>query len=82
MAIKNSPESNGLDPRIMAISKKLKQMRIEAGYTSYENFAVDKGLQRMQYWRMEKGSNFTFTSFLKILDAHKISLADFFRDFK
>lgn len=82
MAKKNSPESNELDPRIIAISKKLKEMRIEAGYTSYENFAIDKGLQRMQYWRMEKGSNFTFTSFLKILDAHEISLADFFQDFK
>ena len=81
MAKKTSPESKELDPRIIAISEKLKQMRIEAGYTSYENFAIDKGLQRMQYWRMEKGSNFTFTSLLKILDAYEINLKEFFSDF-
>lgn len=80
MAKKSLPEKT-LDPRIIKIAKKLKQMRIEAGYTSYENFAIDKGLKRMQYWRMEKGSNFTFTSFLKILDAHDMSLESFFKDF-
>ncbi len=80
MAKKKTQEGD-IDPRIIAISKKLKQMRIDAGYTSYENFAIDKGLKRMQYWRMEKGSNFTFTSFLKILDAYDICLSEFFKDF-
>lgn len=67
-----------LDPRIMAVAKKLEQMRIEKGYTSYENFAIEHGISRMQYWRMEKGTNFTFASFLKILDAHEMSLEEFF----
>lgn len=75
---KKEKQEKDLDPRITAISKKLVKMRKDAGYTSYENFAIDKGLKRMQYWRMEKGSNFTFTSLLKILDAHKITLHDFF----
>jgi len=46
-------------------------MRKEAGYTSYENFAIDKGIPRMLYWRLEKGTNFTITSLLRILDAHE-----------
>ena len=29
----------------------------------------------------EKGTNFTFTSLLKILDAHEMSLDEFFGDF-
>ncbi|MEQ9263127.1 MAG: XRE family transcriptional regulator [Owenweeksia sp.] len=70
-----------LDPRIQAIATKLETIRIEKGYTSYENFAIEHGLSRMQYWRMEKGSNFTFASFLKILDAHKMSLSEFFEEF-
>lgn len=81
MAKKNVHEKD-LDPRIVAISEKLTQMRKDAGYTSYENFAIDKGLKRMQYWRMEKGSNFTFTSFLKILDAYGLSLEEFFDGFE
>ncbi|WP_136073120.1 helix-turn-helix domain-containing protein [Candidatus Ulvibacter alkanivorans] len=55
-------------------------MRIEKGFTSYENFAVEFGISRMQYWRMEKGTNFTFESLLRILDAHKMSLGEFFSD--
>ncbi len=66
--------------RIMRIADKLERMRIEKGFTSYENFAIEYGISRMQYWRMEKGTNFTFESLLKILDAHKITLGEFFKD--
>ncbi len=69
-----------LDKRILLIADKLERMRIDKGFTSYENFAIEFGISRMQYWRMEKGTNFTFESLLKILDAHKISLGEFFAD--
>jgi len=71
-----------LDHRIMKIADKLESIRKQRGYTSYENFAIDKGLPRMQYWRMEKGTNFQFESLLKILDALEMSLAEFFSDFQ
>lgn len=82
MAKSEENQKKSLDPRIHKIAKKLEQIRIERGYTSYENFAIEFDISRMQYWRMEKGTNFTFQSLLKILDAHKISLAEFFNDFK
>lgn len=75
-------EAKKLDPRIQAIASKLEKIRIEKNYTSYENFAIEHGISRMQYWRMEKGTNFTFASFLKILDAHGMSLSEFFDEFK
>jgi len=81
MAKNEQKQMKLLDPRIHQIAKKLEQIRIEKGYTSYENFAIEFDISRMQYWRMEKGTNFTFQSLLKILDAHKISLAEFFNDF-
>lgn len=79
MVKQKKKEEKVLDPRIKSIAAKLEQMRIEKGYTSYENFAIEHGISRMQYWRMEKGTNFTFGSLLKILDAHKINLEDFFK---
>lgn len=82
MAKQSSTPKKKLDSRILKIADKLERMRIEKGYTSYENFAIEFGISRMQYWRMEKGANFTFESLLKILDAHKISLEDFFDDFE
>lgn len=78
MAKQNKNEPKQLDSRILKIADTLKCMRIEKGFTSYENFAIEYGISRMQYWRMEKGTNFTFESLLKILDAHKMSLAKFF----
>lgn len=68
------------DSRIMRVADKLERLRIEKGFTSYENFAIEYGISRMQYWRMEKGTNFTFESLLKILDAHKMTLNEFFED--
>lgn len=68
------------DERMKKIAARLKDLRIKAGYTNYENFAWDNEISRMQYWRLEKGANFTMVTFLKILDAHKISLAEFFKE--
>ncbi len=81
MAQKKSPLKKAFDPRIEYVAKKLEKIRKEKGFTSYENFAIEFGISRMQYWRMEKGTNFTFESLLKILDAHQMTLAEFFEDF-
>lgn len=58
---------------------RLAQLRKENGYGSYETFAYDNEIPRMQYWRIEKGrANFTLKSLAKLLAIHKISIEDFF----
>lgn len=74
------PKLNFSERNIKKIADKIKRLRIEKGYTSYENFAYEHDLSRVQYWRMEKGVNFTITYFLKILEIHKLSLKDFFSE--
>lgn len=69
-----------LDERAVRISDKLKRLRLEKGFKSYEKFAWANDLNRVQYWRMEKGQNFTISSLLKVLDVHKITMSDFFSD--
>ena len=59
-------------------AKKIKQLRIEAGYNSYETFALDNGLDRKQYWRAENGANLTIKSLIKILNIHQITLSAFY----
>lgn len=73
-------EKEEVDPRIKVIAEKLKQLRKDKGYKSYETFAWDNDLNRVQYHRMEKGENFTMKSLLKILDVHKLTLQEFFAD--
>ncbi len=69
-----------MDDRILQIAKKIKDLRINAGYGSYEFFAWENNIPRVQYWRMEKGTNFTIASLLRVLDAHNITMEDFFKE--
>lgn len=60
------------------IGKRLKELRINAGYSNYEDFAYDAGISRPQYGRYERGVNLTIESLYKILKFHKITFAEFF----
>ena len=63
------------------IGAKFKELRIKQGYTSYETFAFDKEINRMQYWRIEKGlANMSMATLLRLLEVHKMSLKDFFNE--
>ncbi len=65
---------------LLKMGKRLKQLRIEKGYSNYENFAFESGLSRTQYGRYEKGTNIQFTTLLRITKAHNITLAEFFSE--
>ncbi|WP_284652104.1 helix-turn-helix domain-containing protein [Flavobacterium terrisoli] len=71
---------NNIELKIKEISQKLKELRISRGYTSYETFAFENELNRVQYWRIESGQNITLRTLIKVLDIHKISLEEFFKD--
>lgn len=70
------------EKRLKKTGERLRDLRKAAGYKSYENFAFDHEINRVQYGRMEKGANFTIGSLLKVLEVHKISLEDFFTGIK
>lgn len=64
---------------LIEIGERLRKLRQERGYTSYESFAIEHSLSRMQYWRIEKGqTNITIRSLKRILDIHGITLEEFF----
>ncbi len=65
---------------LVRIGNKLMQLRIKNGHKSYESFALENDLSRMQYWRIEKGkTNLTIKSLTRILDIHNITIEEFFR---
>ena len=68
------------EDKIVCIARKIKELRIQKGYSSHENFAWDNNLNRVQYWRIEKGSNITLKTLISILDIHQIGLSEFFQD--
>jgi len=74
--------SSKQEKRLIKIGERLREMRKGAGYKSYENFAFDNELNRVQYGRMEKGANMTVASLMRVLDVHKVSLEEFFKGLK
>ena len=60
------------------LGKRIKQLRIQKGYTSYEYFAYDHDISRAQFGRYENGEDLRFSSLLKVVNALDISLEEFF----
>lgn len=68
------------DELLREIGERFKILRINLGYTSYETFAIDHNLSRMQYWRIEKGlTNLTIKSLNSLLHIHKLTVEEFFK---
>lgn len=65
---------------IKKLAKRIKSLRTEKGYSSYENFAFDNKIHRAQYGRYEIGTDMQFTSLLKIARAFDMTLEEFFSE--
>lgn len=63
------------------IGKRLKELRIECGFSSYRKFADEYDIEPKQYWRLEEGkSDFRISSLIRVLEIHELSLQVFFKD--
>jgi transcriptional regulator with XRE-family HTH domain len=60
------------------IGKRIKELRIENGFTSYENFAFEHDLSARYYWGVENGRNISIKYLLKLLDIFSIDIKVFF----
>lgn len=71
-------QSKKFNNLIVSIGERIKSLRINAGYKSYEVFAWENNLSRIQYWKMEKGTNCTLKSLYKVLKVHNLTYKEFF----
>lgn len=62
------------------LGKRLKKLRLEKGFTNYEQFAYEHNIGRAQYGRYEKGSDLRLSSLLKLLRAMEIDPVEFFSE--
>ncbi|UTW65230.1 helix-turn-helix transcriptional regulator [bacterium SCSIO 12643] len=66
--------------QILRLAKRIRSLRIQKGYTSYESFALEKGIHRAQYGRYETGTDIQFTSLVKIAQSFGMTLEEFFSE--
>jgi len=60
------------------LGKRIKDLRVKAGFTSYETFAYEAGLSRTMYGNYENGRDMRITNLRKIVKAHNMTLSEFF----
>lgn len=60
------------------IGKRIKALRLAAGYTNAEKFAFEHEITRSQYANWEKGQDMKVSSLNRIAQAHGITIQDFF----
>jgi len=73
-------KSKNDNPDIHKLSKRIKELRIKKGYTSYEYFAYDHGFSRSQYGRYEKGEDIRFSSLMRLITAFELTPSEFFKE--
>jgi transcriptional regulator with XRE-family HTH domain len=64
------------------IGNRIKELRLEAGYTNAEKFAFEHEITRSQYANWEKGQDMLTSSILRISRAHGITLQEFYAGIK
>ena len=62
------------------LGARIKFLREQKSYTSYELFAYQHDFSRSQYGGYERGENLTFLSLLKIVRAFGMTLPEFFSE--
>lgn len=65
-------------PELVALSKRLKELRKEKGYANYEHIAFELGMSRSAYWRLESGENFSMKTLIKVCKLLGVTFEEFF----
>lgn len=65
---------------LLALGARIRQIRIQLGYTNYEYFAYENGIPRAQYGRYEKGEDLRYSSLVKVIKSFGMSMEEFFSE--
>lgn len=78
--IKKKSQISVEDSRLSQIGNRVRALRKANTNLSAEDFANEESFDRVQYSRIENGANITMKTLLKVVDAHNITLKEFFSD--
>lgn len=69
------------DQALRKVSARLKEVRKEQGYSSYEHFAIQMDIARSLYAKYEAGSDMKVSTLIRIVQGMGMKLSDFFKGF-
>lgn len=75
---KSSKTKPSIDDQLKKIGQKIKALRKEKGYSSYEIFAYENDFSRAQIGRYENGQDLRLSTLLRVLAALDVQPSEFF----
>jgi transcriptional regulator with XRE-family HTH domain len=66
--------------QLAKIGQRIKQLRINQGYSSYEYFAYEHNISRAQFGRYEQGQDLRLSSLIRVVNAFGMTLEEFFSE--
>lgn len=66
--------------QLSKVGQRIKQLRIEKGYSSYEYFAYENNISRAQFGRYEQGQDLRLSSLIRVVNAFGMTLEEFFSE--
>ena len=76
---KASPATS-VEKQVKNLGKRITALRKKKGFSNYEFFAYENRIGRSQYGRYERGSDMQFTSIVKLIEMHGMTLKEFFSE--
>ena len=81
MAKANKTSSkNPVEVQIKNLGTRIKALRKKKGYSNYEFFAYENGISRSQYGKYEQGSDMQFSSLVRLIEMHGMTVKEFFSE--
>jgi|LakMenEpi03Aug12_release.lakeMendotaPanAssembly.Ray.scaffolds.fasta_scaffold1139585_1 transcriptional regulator with XRE-family HTH domain len=69
-----------IEAQIMNLGKRLRNLRKDKGFTNYEFFAYENRIGRSQYGKYEQGVDMQFSSILRLMEIHGLTVKEFFSE--
>jgi transcriptional regulator with XRE-family HTH domain len=64
---------------LQKVGARMRQLRIERGYSNYEHFAYDNDISRSQYGKYEQGKDdLRLSSLYRVISSFNITIEEFF----
>lgn len=67
-------------PELLKLGNRIRSLRIQRGYSSYEYFAYEHGISRAQFGRYENGEDLRYSSLLRVIHAFNMTPKEFFSE--
>ncbi len=73
-----APLKSPVEHQIENLGKRIKELRKKKGFSNYEFFAYENKIGRSQYGEYEKGTDMQFSSIIKLIEMHGMTVKEFF----